>query len=178
MRRDPREGDASDDGAERSPVAREVAIALDGSGLAGLVEELATRGVPVRFQAKGGSMSPWIRDGDVVTVTPIGGEEVGGSVNSQSPRAPRLGDVAAFRSQPSGRLTVHRLVRREAEGWIARGDRLAGEDGSVRREELLGLVTQVERAGREIWLPRGLAGLLLARLSRVALGARARWLRR
>lgn len=178
MRRNPREGDAPVDRAERSSVAREVAIALDGSEMAGLVEELAARGVPVRFQAKGGSMSPWIRDGDVVTVAPIGGEAVGGNENGQSPRAPRLGDVAAFRRQPSGRLTVHRLVRREAEGWIARGDRLAGEDGSVRREELLGLVTRVERAGREIWVPRGLAGLLLARLSRFALGARARWLRR
>ena len=75
-----------------------------------------------------------IRDGDVVTVTPLK------SAVSAGP-----GEVAAFKRPGSGRLTVHRLVRRVSEGWVA-------------------------------FLPRGVAGLLLARLSRVVLDAR-QWLR-
>jgi Peptidase S24-like len=131
--------------------------------LAALVEELAGRGVAARFIARGGSMSPWIRDGDVVTVAPL---------ESTEPAGP--GDVAAFKRPGSGRLTVHRLVRRVGEGWEARGDRLGGTDGVVADDEILGIVTRVERRGREAFLPRGMAGLFLARLSRVVLDARRR----
>jgi hypothetical protein len=133
-------------------------VELDGSEMAGLVEELAGRGVSSRFVARGGSMSPWIRDGDLVTVT--GGCQA------------RLGDVAAFRRGGSGRMTVHRLVRRESQGWIARGDRLERADGIVADDDILGVVARVERRGREAFLPRGVMGVLLARLSRIALEAR------
>lgn len=145
------------DGADTSLVE------MDGLEMAALVEELAGRGVSARFVARGGSMSPWIRDGDVVTVTPLG------SVASAGP-----GEVGAFKRPGSGRLTVHRLVRRVSEGWEARGDRLGGTDGVVADGEILGIVTRVERRGREAFLPRGPAGLLLARLSRVVLDARLR----
>ena len=141
-------------------------VSLDGAEMAGLVEELTARGASARFVARGGSMSPWIRDGDVVTVTPV---------TPGGPAAPlRPGDVAAFRRPGSGSLTVHRLVRRSSGGWIARGDRLAGEDGLVPDGDILGTVTKVERRGSEAYLPGGPAAVLLARLTRAALVVRMR----
>lgn len=137
-----------------------VCVALDGSELGALVEELASRGVSVRMLARGGSMSPWIRDGDVVTVTR---------------RPARLGDVVGFRRAGTGRLTMHRIVRRALDGWVVRGDRAETEDGFLPREEVLGVVTRVERKGRVEFLPRGVAGVWLARVSRCALEARAWW---
>lgn len=135
-------------------------VGLDGSELGALVEELAARGVSVRLVARGGSMSPWIRDGDVVTVTP---------------RPARLGDVVGFRRAGAGRLTMHRIVRWAPDGWIVRGDRAEAEDGFLPREEVLGVVTRVERKGRVKYLPCGAAGAWLARVSRSALEARAWW---
>ena len=138
------------------------ALGLDGSEMAGLVEELTARGASARFVARGGSMSPWIRDGDVVTVVPAAGRA-------------RAGDVAAFRRPGSGQLTVHRLLRRVPGGWVARGDRSAGEDGVVADGEVLGTVSRLERNGRVRFLPRGWGGTWLARLSRLGLGA-VRWI--
>jgi hypothetical protein len=106
-------------------------VELDGLEMAALVEELAGRGIASRFVARWGSMSPWIRDGDVVTMTPLE------SAVSAGP-----GDVAAFKRPGSGRLTVHRLVRRAGEGWEARGDRLGATDGVVADNEILGAVLQ------------------------------------
>jgi signal peptidase I len=128
--------------------------------MARLVEDLGRLGISTRFVARGGSMSPWIRDGDLVTVAPL-----------ESAIA-RVGDVAAYRRSGSDRLIVHRLVRRSKGAWIAQGDRLPAPDGPVADAEILGIVARVERRGRPAFVPRGLAGVLLARLSRLALNAR------
>lgn len=135
------------------------AVELDGCEMADLVAELLARGASARFVARGGSMSPWIRDGDVVTVEPL---------------LARLGDVAAFRLPgPGGRLRVHRLVRRVAGGWLARGDRHAGADGVIPDGGILGVVRHIERNGRARFLPRGAGAVWLVRLSRLALEVRA-----
>ena len=136
-------------------------VELDGSEMAGLVEDLTARDFAVRFVARGGSMSPWIRDGDLLTVTPI--------LRLAHGVRPRIGEVAAFRRPGSQRLTVHRLKQQVAGGWIAQGDRLPAADGVVAEGEIFGIVTRVERQGRRVFLPRGRLGLWLAGLSRRAL---------
>jgi hypothetical protein len=134
-------------------------VELDGCEMADLVAELLSRGASARFVARGGSMSPWIRDGDVVTVEPL---------------AAAVGDVAAFRLPGGGRrLRVHRLVRRVAPGWLAQGDRQVRADGVIPDSEILGVVRRIERRGRSRYLPSGATAVWLARLSRLALEARA-----
>lgn len=137
-----------------------VCLALDGSELGRLVEELTSRGVSVRMLARGGSMSPWIRDGDVVTVTQ---------------RPTRVGDVVGFRREGTGRLTMHRVVRRAPGGWVVRGDRAEREDGVLPRESVLGVVTHLEREGQTRLLPCGRVGIWLAHASRFALETRTWW---
>ncbi|MDT4892400.1 MAG: hypothetical protein QOE97_1435 [Pseudonocardiales bacterium] len=72
-----------------------------------------------RIRVSGPSMSPTLRDGDVVIVR-HGAE-------------PRPGDVvlARYRSMPE-RQVVKRLVRREADGWwLASDNGAAGGDSTV-----------------------------------------------
>lgn len=102
-------------------------------------------------------MAPLIRDGDVLTVTPI--EE----------REPRAGDVVAFVRPQDGRLAIHRVVARVGTGWLVRGDNTPRTDGVVRADDILGVVTRVEREGRDVRLGLGREAVVIAKLSRIGL---------
>lgn len=130
-------------------------VYLDGKAMAGLLADVLSRGLEGAFRVRGGSMSPWIRDGDVVTVTPN--------------REFRPGVVVAFRRRPGGHLVVHRILARAEGGWILRGDRCATLDGVIADGDVLGRVTSVARGGRRVLVPRGVAGLLLVGSGRLAL---------
>ncbi len=138
-------------------------VHLDGEALAEIVHDLLARGDTVRMVAHGGSMSPWIRDGDVLTILP------------RSPgREPRVGDVVAFRRPGGQRLVVHRLVSRVPGGWIARGDRCSAPDGFIPDGAILGTVDRVRYGSRRRILPRGFLGIALSSASRLALQVRDR----
>jgi hypothetical protein len=114
------------------------------------------RGNALRLRARGGSMLPFLRDGDVLEVRPAGAGEVA------------AGDVACYES-PAGGLCLHRIVARDARGLLARGDALAAVE-RVPATALLGLVTAVERRGRRWRLGTRAArrrGRLIARIAPV-----------
>lgn len=118
-----------------------------------LMAAVLERGAPFRFAAPGRSMSPFIRDGDVVTIAP-------------APARIRLGDVVAFVNPQGARLTVHRVVGKAPGAYRIRGDNTAAEDGVIAICHILGRVTRVERAGRNIRLGMGIERVSLALLSR------------
>jgi hypothetical protein len=111
------------------------------------------RGVPFRFEARGASMAPFIRSGDVVTLAPLSGGVV------------RRGDVVAF-ADAAGALVVHRVVSRGAHGYQIRADGGGVADGLVPASSLLGVVTRVERGGRRVGAGLGPERGLIALLSR------------
>ncbi len=76
-------------------------LPLPGEALAGLMAAVLGKGLPFRFEARGESMHPAIRHGDVVTVAPVAG------------RAPRAGDVVAFIHPGTGGVRVHRILALE-----------------------------------------------------------------
>jgi signal peptidase I len=104
-------------------------------------------GRTLRFRAHGGSMRPFIRDGDVVEVAPVDAEAL------------RRGDVV-LRIDDSGRPLVHRVVEIAGRGeclWVkTQGDAMACADGTVEGTQVLGRVTAVERRNRRIALDRRL----------------------
>jgi hypothetical protein len=116
-------------------------------------------------------MAPFIRDGDVITVSPFGRGR------------PGVGDVVAFVRPGYGHLVVHRVVARCGPDAFIRGDAAAeATDGVIPAENLLGRVTRVERDGHGVWLGLGPERHAIAWLSRtrrlVPLGERlASWLR-
>jgi hypothetical protein len=100
-------------------------------------------------------MTPFIRNGDVVTLEPLLG------------RRPTLGEVVAL--APGGRLLVHRVVGWDRGQALCRGDVAAGVDPLASPDELLGRVTRVERGGRRVRLGQGIERVPIAWLSRVGL---------
>ena len=116
-------------------------IPCTSAAFAQLSAEILRAGSALRFRARGASMSPLVRDGDVVLVRPV------------DPGLVRVGDVVLCRSE-CGRTVLHRVIRREVcQGrcaFIVQGDRAARADGLVPAAEIYGRVASVERHGAEI----------------------------
>ncbi len=142
-----------------APRARSAAaggLALSGESLAGLMGAVLEKGKPFRFEARGESMHPAIRDGDVVTVVPRGG------------RPPRTGDIVAFVHPETGGARVHRIVGVEDGRYFLKGDNALGADPAIGRDGILGFVVALERDGRRRPLEPSFLAAALARLSRSA----------
>jgi hypothetical protein len=131
-------------------------LSLSGAAFIALLRAVLDKGVPFRFQATGFSMSPFIRNGDVLTVFPLSGR-------------PRLGDVVAFVKQETGGLAIHRVVGTGAGGCLIRGDNSSRDDGFVPEANILGCVTKVERSGKNVLLGLGPERYLIAFLVRKGL---------
>jgi len=129
-------------------------LSFSGPVLLEFLKAVLDKGVPFRFRANGYSMSPFIRDGDIVTVSPL------------FDAALHLGDVVALSHPEIGRLVVHRVVGGKDFSYITKGDNASAEDGLVLREKILGLVTKVERNGEKVKLGLGPERFLIAILSR------------
>lgn len=117
-----------------------------------LMRAVLEKGSKFRFSAPGGSMQPFIHNGDVITVAPLRGR-------------PGYGDIVAFVHPPTGKLIVHRVVARRGDLCLMRGDAVPeGFDGWVTRADLLGRVARIERGGKivrtNVLLLRWLAALL------------------
>lgn len=108
-----------------------------------------------RFCARGTSMIPFVRDGDIVTIAPLTGQP------------PRLGEVVAFCRQVWGpRPVVHRVVGKDPAGLVIQGDGNGCEPEIVALEDVLGRLVKLERNGRSIHLGLGPERRVLAWLSR------------
>ncbi len=126
-----------------------------------LLEETLNRGHSIRFRAPGDSMYPTIRNGDILTVTPIETASI------------TIGDIILYRHK-SG-VTAHRVVRthqakrrdslsilntqrsqtsapqtQTLSPLYLRGDAAVVFDDPVSADQILGKVTLVERSGRRI----------------------------
>lgn len=102
-----------------------------------LADELAVqvlrRGASLRIKARGGSMLPFLLDGDVALVMPAAGTEIS------------VGDVICYETPP-GRLFLHRVIGRKRERFVAKGDALAFTD-LIDPGQVLGKVVAVQRRG-------------------------------
>jgi len=100
-------------------------------------------------------MFPFIRDGDIITVSPLYGN------------MPRIGDVLAFAHPETGKLLVHRIVGITGNFFLPKGDNTFYIDGFVPKEGIFGCVTNVERGGKARLLGFGPERFLIAFLSRM-----------
>ena len=129
-------------------------LSLSGPALVDVLRAVLHKGVPVRFQAKGFSMSPFIKNNDVVTISPLQGTQ------------PSLGDIIAFAHPETQGLYIHRIVRNKDGLYVTKGDNRSETEESVPIESILGSVTRVERAGKQIFLGLGPERFLIAFLGR------------
>ena len=129
-------------------------LSLSGPALVQLLRAVLDKGAPVRFRAKGFSMSPFIKNEDVVTLSPL-----------QS-ASPGRGDVITFVLQGTDKLCVHRVVGKKGDFYVTKGDNTSEADESVPRENILGFVTRVERDGKDVFLGLGPERFVIAFLGR------------
>src|ERR1700719_3520790 len=104
-----------------------------------LSRELLQQGLCVRFQARGASMSPAIRDGEVVHVTPVIVSKL------------RKDDIVLTRSKNGFRL--HRIVFAEPakDEFVTRGDCGQENDPMLKGAQILGLAQAKEvHVGRKV----------------------------
>ena len=116
---------------------------LSNPGQLALLRGMAEHGAALRAMVRGVSMSPFIRDQDVLTIAPMNG------------RTPAVGEVVAFIQPDTGRVAIHRVIARAGLGWLVRGDNCPRADGVVMGQDIIGCVTRVERLGREVRLGLG-----------------------
>jgi hypothetical protein len=88
-------------------------------------------------------MHPTIRNGDAITVVPLGTSPV------------RVGDVVLYRRGPAA--IAHRVIRVQSApgrsvGFVLRGDAARSCDGPIHLAQVLGRVLSVERDGRRVHL--------------------------
>jgi signal peptidase I len=135
-------------------VGRAEETSLPRQALLELLRAVLDRGVPFRFWAPGFSMSPFIRDGDVITVSRLRG------------RSPGPGRVVAFVRPGMGRLIVHRVVGKKGDSYMIKGDNSPEADALVPKGDILGYVSKVERDGKRVFLGLGPERFVIASLSR------------
>lgn len=130
---------------------------LSSAAMRELLKAVLDRGQQFRFRAAGMSMFPFIRNGDVVTVSPLQGEE------------PGIGDIVAFLQNHDRSLALHRVVGVEHQSRVTRGDGVLHADGRIPCENILGMVVRIERRGREVRLGIGPERRAIALLSRLGI---------
>jgi signal peptidase I len=98
-----------------------------------LAAQVLRRGRPLRIKARGVSMLPFLRDGDVTFVMPAAGTEIG------------VGDVICYEMPPAG-LFLHRVIERTRDRFVTKGDALRFTE-VVDPGHILGKVVAVQRRG-------------------------------
>ena len=123
------------------PLLSRRSIECDSTEFGTLAQAILDEGLTLRFRAKGMSMHPFVRNGDLLHVRAVAPDQV------------RVGDLVMFRSACSN-VVVHRVLRRtKLQGTIAfviKGDRGEFPDGIFPAEKILGRVIARERNGVQI----------------------------
>lgn len=118
-------------------------LALSGKATGELLQAVLDKGVPFRFRAKGFSMSPFIKDNDIITVSPL------------STSSFQRGEVAAFIHPETKKLYVHRIIEKKGDSYLVKGDNSLETDGFIPHKNIIGCVTCVERKGKKVHLGLG-----------------------
>jgi signal peptidase I len=118
-----------------------------------LMAAVLAKGSSFRFAAAGFSMSPFIRNGDIITVIP-------------PHKKIRFGDVVVFINPKNNKLTVHRVIHISRDGYLVQGDTNHASDGYITQTNILGRVICVEHRGRQTRFGLGIDRILIAFMSR------------
>ena len=114
------------------------------------------KGSLIRFQATGWSMSPFIKDGDLLTILPF------------NEKAPRIGQVVTFIQPHDSNVLVHRIISKHRQSCLIKGDNTPGRhDGLIPIENILGFVEKINRNGRDVWFGLGVERIPISLLSRI-----------
>jgi len=116
-------------------------VSISREELANLLQAVHQKGAEFRFRATGKSMNPTILNNDILTLSPLRGI------------SPFPGEVVAFRHPRTENLIIHRIIKADKNGFTIKGDCLRISDSNIPLENIIGVVTRVERKGKSIFWP-------------------------
>ncbi|MBN1140131.1 MAG: signal peptidase I [Anaerolineae bacterium] len=123
------------------PLLAQRSIECDSAEFDALAQAILDEGLTLRFRAKGMSMHPFVRNGDILHVRAVAPDRV------------HIGELVLFRIAGS-RVAVHRVLRKTRSAgkpaFVIKGDRVEQPDGVVPAENILGQVIARERNGVKI----------------------------
>jgi len=103
-----------------------------------IIKESLYGGQKVKFTVSGYSMLPWIaHNRDQVLLARIDEKRL------------KLGDIILFQNYQD-KYILHRIYKKEAEGYWTIGDASLYVDGLVHSDEIIGVVEKIYRKGKEI----------------------------
>lgn len=123
---------------------------IKGPAFAEIARSVLFKNARLRFRAKGSSMHPFIKNGDVVTIYPLMG------------KSPGFGDVVAFVNPQTEQLVVHRVIGKQKNFLYLMGDNLNNPDGLIPASHILGILKKLERNGKKVILGFGWERYLIA----------------
>jgi signal peptidase I len=129
-------------------------ISFSNTSLIELIKATLAKNFSFRFKVNGSSMSPFIQDGDIVSLSSYRKGDVA------------LGDVIAFINPSTGKLALHRVVGRYNGGCLIKGDNIPCPDGLIPKENILGYVSKIERNGWIVHMGLGPERWIIAFLSK------------
>jgi len=130
---------------------------FSGPTLVELARSLFGEGISLRLRVGDTIMSPFIKPGDLVVLSPLG------------TRSPSIGDVVMFVEPRTQKIFIQRVIKKAMNSYLVKGDGAQEAMGIVPMANVLGLVTRVERGGRRILFGLGPERVLIALLSRKGL---------
>jgi signal peptidase I len=113
-------------------------IRLSGSTFTGIMCAVLEKGASFRFRATGHSMSPFIRNGDVLTVARAGYDTI------------QVGDVVVVRDPARRSALIHRAIKKQASGILLKGDNCRTADGIFPGHAVIGRISTIERGRKTI----------------------------
>lgn len=140
--------------SEFSIIAEEE-FSLSGKALTELLQETIAKGASLRLKANGFSMTPFIRDCDVVTISKLPNLNIS------------IGRVLAFIDSQTGKLVIHRMIGKNNGFYLIKGDNAFCTDGFIPKEKILGHVTKIKRNDKNIFLGLGWERLIIAFFSKI-----------
>ena len=129
-------------------------ISLSNESLIEVIKSIFNKNSFFRFKVAGFSMSPFIKDSDTVTISPLSTGRL------------FFGKSTVFIHPNTKNLVIHRIVGRNNGCFIIKGDAIGEPDGFIPKENILGFVAKIERNGRNVRLGLGIERLLIAFLSK------------
>ena len=135
-------------------IIAEEEFSLSGKALAELIQATLAKGAGFRLKVKGFSMFPFIRDGDVITISNLPDSSM------------NFGRISAFFDSQTGKLVMHRIVGKNNGGYLIKGDNTFKADRLICKENILGYVNRIERNNKAVFLSLGWERLLIAFFSK------------
>jgi len=103
---------------------------LSNRDIADFLKATCKKGIPFRFTAKGMSMSPFICNGDSLTIEPIYKKTI------------EEGDIVACITPGESRLIIHRIIKKNRL-YLLKGDNVYHSDGYYEKKYVHGYVKEI-----------------------------------